>query len=246
MQIHISTGGQVQGPFTIEQINQGLEEGRWSINSTIAWYKGCSGWIPLKDVPGVKVRVEKPVSPPVSEPEQEEPTETIVGNTSPSKIAPLRIAGFVVGILVAYLMECVFLWVISALTRQWIWSGNQWGNTMPKVGCFGAVLAAIAGVACAYAVPELGPAGRYARVGLVRKFWSVSPASRLLLAAPLFWILGLAAFVILFDPFHSAAIENFYVQKDSHRFVVKLMFFPPAVFGAGYLVYILASGRRTK
>jgi hypothetical protein len=83
MQIYISIGGQVQGPFTIEQINQGLEEGRWSINSTIAWYKGCSGWIPLKDVPGVKVRVEKPVSPPVSEPEQEEPTETIAADTSP-------------------------------------------------------------------------------------------------------------------------------------------------------------------
>jgi hypothetical protein len=83
MQIHISIGGQVQGPFTIEQINQGLEEGRWSINSTIAWYKGCSGWMPLKDVPGVKVRVEKPVSPPVSEPEQEEPTETIAVDTSP-------------------------------------------------------------------------------------------------------------------------------------------------------------------
>jgi hypothetical protein len=83
MQIHISTGGQVQGPFTIEQINQGLEEGRWSINSTIAWYKGCSGWMPLKDVPGVKVRVEKPVSPPISEPEQEEPTETIAVDTSP-------------------------------------------------------------------------------------------------------------------------------------------------------------------
>lgn len=69
MQIHIRTGGQQQGPFTIEQINQTLEKGALSADSTLACYDGCADWIPLKDVPGVKILsthsyASSPPSPP--------------------------------------------------------------------------------------------------------------------------------------------------------------------------------------
>lgn len=53
MQIYIHNGNQQQGPFTIEQINENLRQGVLSADSVLAWYAGCSDWIPLSDVPEV-------------------------------------------------------------------------------------------------------------------------------------------------------------------------------------------------
>jgi len=90
MQIHINTGGQQQGPFTIEQINQNLRQGILSANFTLAWYDGCADWIPLKDVPGVVIfpthshaPSPPPPPPPLAPPTQGDATGGIIPYKNP-------------------------------------------------------------------------------------------------------------------------------------------------------------------
>jgi len=65
MQIHITTQGRQEGPFTTEQLNQALSQGRFQINDSLAWYEGCSDWIALTQVPGIIVpRTSAPPPPP--------------------------------------------------------------------------------------------------------------------------------------------------------------------------------------
>jgi hypothetical protein len=44
---------QREGPFSLEQINRDLAEGRYTDKDFWAWYEGLSDWVPLYDVPGV-------------------------------------------------------------------------------------------------------------------------------------------------------------------------------------------------
>lgn len=53
MQIHIHAGGQQQGPFSLEQVNQKIQSGELSPDATKAWYEGAPGWMSLAQVPGV-------------------------------------------------------------------------------------------------------------------------------------------------------------------------------------------------
>lgn len=53
MQIHINANGRRQGPFSLEQINQDLRRGLYSLDATLAWYQGAASWMPLREVPGV-------------------------------------------------------------------------------------------------------------------------------------------------------------------------------------------------
>ncbi len=54
MQIHLSRpGGQHEGPFTLEQINQDLASNKYSDSDYWAWYEGLKEWIPLYEVPGI-------------------------------------------------------------------------------------------------------------------------------------------------------------------------------------------------
>ena len=52
MQFHIDRDGHRLGPFTLEEINESLEEGTLS-PSDLAWEEGVEDWRPLSDIPGV-------------------------------------------------------------------------------------------------------------------------------------------------------------------------------------------------
>jgi len=137
------------------------------------------------------------------------------------KIWLLRIAGFIVGTGLAVLLELVLLMLLSGLF------GKQ---LMPRgLGWF--VLPIVAGIACARVAPELGPLGRYASFVLVKNFWSASPASRLVVVAPVFWVLAVGAFVVVFGPY------GYSMSSSEYEHMMKVMFFPPAILVAGYFVY---------
>jgi len=54
MNIHLSKpGGQREGPFTLEQINQDLAAQKYHDSDYWAWYEGLNEWVPLHQVPGV-------------------------------------------------------------------------------------------------------------------------------------------------------------------------------------------------
>lgn len=52
MQIHINRDGQDFGPYTLEQVNQYLEEGS-IVPTDMAWHDGMPDWMPLPKVQGV-------------------------------------------------------------------------------------------------------------------------------------------------------------------------------------------------
>jgi hypothetical protein len=54
MQVYIHSQGLRYGPFTPAQINESIRRGEISPASTMAWYEGCDGWVPLGRVPGVE------------------------------------------------------------------------------------------------------------------------------------------------------------------------------------------------
>ena len=54
MQIYIYRDGQQFGPFTLDQINQGLAAGQLLPND-FAFYEGLPQWIPLSQIQGVVV-----------------------------------------------------------------------------------------------------------------------------------------------------------------------------------------------
>ena len=55
MQIHLSKpGGQREGPFSLDQINQDLAARKYKDSDYWAWYEGLEAWVPLHSVPGIK------------------------------------------------------------------------------------------------------------------------------------------------------------------------------------------------
>lgn len=55
MEIYLHTGKQQIGPWGIGQVQQALQMGSISPDSTMAWFQGCSEWIPLHQVPGISL-----------------------------------------------------------------------------------------------------------------------------------------------------------------------------------------------
>ncbi len=60
MEIYVTIRGKQEGPYQIEQINAFIAQKKIRVSESLAWYEGCSGWIKLKDVPGIKISVSKP------------------------------------------------------------------------------------------------------------------------------------------------------------------------------------------
>lgn len=54
MQIHINRDGQDFGPYTLEQVNQYLQEGS-IVPTDMAWHEGMPDWMPLPKVQGVQI-----------------------------------------------------------------------------------------------------------------------------------------------------------------------------------------------
>ena len=54
MQIYVGREGDQRGPYTLEQVQQYLAQGRLQFTDS-AWYEGLDNWIPLSEVPGIIV-----------------------------------------------------------------------------------------------------------------------------------------------------------------------------------------------
>lgn len=64
MRIHITTNGQQQGPYSIDEINSLIASGQLPASDTLAWYEGCQDWIELARVPGVLIATSAQPPPP--------------------------------------------------------------------------------------------------------------------------------------------------------------------------------------
>ena len=56
MQIYINRDGQQFGPFTIEQVNEGLAAGQL-LPTDFAFFEGLPQWTPLNQIQGVVIGV---------------------------------------------------------------------------------------------------------------------------------------------------------------------------------------------
>ena len=54
MEIYIGKNNEKLGPFALDEIKKGLEEGRFTAED-LAWYEGCDGWIPLTSIPDLQI-----------------------------------------------------------------------------------------------------------------------------------------------------------------------------------------------
>lgn len=137
-----------------------------------------------------------------------------------AKLWLYRIAGFVVGAGLTFVLEVGFL----------LFLGELFGKRLMPRGLGWVILPILAGIALARVAPDLGPVGRFASTALVRNFWSASPLGRLVVVAPVFWILAVGAYVILFEPYGD-------MYSSDYIHMMKVMLFPSILFIVGYLSY---------
>jgi hypothetical protein len=55
MQIHVAVQGQELGVFKLEDVNARLADGTIPADTAVAWYEGCPNWIPIGEVPGIRI-----------------------------------------------------------------------------------------------------------------------------------------------------------------------------------------------
>lgn len=65
MPIHISRGNQQFGPYELDRINAGLQDGTFQ-PTDLAWSDGMPGWVPLPQYPGVQANRVGPPPPPAA------------------------------------------------------------------------------------------------------------------------------------------------------------------------------------
>jgi len=70
MEIYIGKNDEKLGPFALDEIKKGLEEGRFTVED-LAWYEGCEGWIPLTSIPDLQIALPEQAAqapaPPMTE-----------------------------------------------------------------------------------------------------------------------------------------------------------------------------------
>jgi hypothetical protein len=65
MKIYIAQHGQKLGPCSLEDVNNYLSDGTFSL-SDLAWYEGLDAWIPITSVPGILIpSAPEPQPPPL-------------------------------------------------------------------------------------------------------------------------------------------------------------------------------------
>jgi hypothetical protein len=51
MEVYIAKDGQQQGPYSVEQLDELLQDEAIT-GDDLYWYEGCDGWLPLSQFPG--------------------------------------------------------------------------------------------------------------------------------------------------------------------------------------------------
>ncbi|MDO5684437.1 MAG: SPFH domain-containing protein [Propionibacteriaceae bacterium] len=64
---HVDQGGQAAGPFTVQQLQQGVGSGHLTA-STLVWAQGMAGWTPAGQVPGLAMLFAEPPPLPTTPP----------------------------------------------------------------------------------------------------------------------------------------------------------------------------------
>lgn len=138
------------------------------------------------------------------------------------KIWLLRIIGFIVGAGLALALEVGLLLLLNEfLDKGLIPRGPGW-----------LVIPIIAGINAAKIAPELGLLSKFEKQGPVANFWKASPLTRFIVVVPIFWILGVGAYVLVFEPY------GYRMHSSEYAHMFKIMLFPPAILIAGYFTYV--------
>lgn len=68
--------------------------------------------------------------------------------------------------------------------------------------------------------------------GFKRRFWDTSPLGRFVIVAPMLWVMFVAAYVLVFEPY------GYSIHSKEWTHMLKIMLFPPAVLVICYFTYI--------
>jgi len=125
MQIYINRDGQQFGPFTLDQVNQGLATGQLLPND-FAFYEGLQQWTPLDQIQGVVILGSAPlaapapiqaeiVASPVAEGEEPAIVATAAVDGASKKKGIIMIAGISAGSIAVI---CVLLFVYPGFMKS--------------------------------------------------------------------------------------------------------------------------------
>ena len=124
MQIYINRDGQQFGPFTIEQVNEGLAAGQL-LPTDFAFFEGLPQWTPLNQIQGVVIPGTAAIptqsgvtaADPVMAEESTEAVKPVVtkDDASAKKKKIIKIAGISIGIIA---LTCVLLYVWPGFLKE--------------------------------------------------------------------------------------------------------------------------------
>ena len=133
----------------------------------------------------------------------------------------LRIIGFVAGAAVTFLLEYALLVLLGEIfDRRFLPRSAGW-----------VIMPLVVGTAIAKIAPEIIPTSKLAKQGIIKSYWNASPLARFVVVAPVFWVLAVSAYILLFEPY------GYRVTSRDYEHMFKVLLFPPVVLVIGYFVY---------
>ena len=113
MQIYIARNNNKYGPFTLEVIQSQLSSGKL-IGSDLAWYEGAPAWIPLAQVPGLKIS-QGPPPLPLAQPQSPINPKSTPYSEPKNEVGCLPALGAVLLFGILYLIFSFFLGIFMTL-----------------------------------------------------------------------------------------------------------------------------------
>lgn len=133
----------------------------------------------------------------------------------------VMVLGFIIGVSATLALEFGLLFVIGEVFHS---------RFVPRgFGWF--MLPFFVGFAVARIAPEVPEISKFIKEGLLRSFWATRPLTRFMIVAPIFWVVGVGLYVLIFEPYG-------YMTSSDYRHMAKVMMFPPVILVAAYFVYI--------
>ena len=122
MKIHLSSGGHQTGPYSLSQVNAAIIDGRIRPAEYMAWHNGCSGWIPLAQVAGVKAGGNLPagMTAPPTAPVQGDVTGGVIPYKNPQALLSyyFGIFGLVPLLGIPFALAAIILGILGLKRRR--------------------------------------------------------------------------------------------------------------------------------